>query len=202
MNRLEWKEWWRNERLNNKEIWKTVEWYEWLYKVSNKWNVYSHISNKILKNSNNIWYSRISIIGKDGSKKSVHIHRLVAIAFIEKIQWKEIINHINWIKTDNRVENLEWCTIKENIQHSWRNGMSKTSINNHFINNPPNKWKYWINSTSSKQVNQYTKDGVFIKEWGSMADVQRKLSINRKYISMCCRWKIKTSWWFIWKFKI
>lgn len=187
------------------EIWKDIIGYEWLYQVSSIGNVKSLNYNKtrkivVLKNCLRLGYPVITLCNNWHITHT--IHRLVAIAFIPNPENKPQVNHIDWNKLNNNLENLEWVTCKENLQHSWHNGLSKTSINNHFINNPPNKWKYWINSTFSKQVSQYTKSGEFILEWGSMADVQRQLWINRKYISMCCRWKIKTSWWFIWKFKI
>jgi len=58
---------------------------------------------------------------KNAVRKRFHVHRLIAQTFILNTENKSEVNHINAIKTDNRVENLEWNTIKENTQHAWNN---------------------------------------------------------------------------------
>nr|DAU34292.1 MAG TPA: homing endonuclease [Caudoviricetes sp.] len=65
-----------------------------------------------------------------GKRKDLYIHRLVAENFIPNPHYKQYANHKNTIRNDNRVENLEWCTAKENIEY--------TLQVNHVIRNPDN----------------------------------------------------------------
>lgn len=95
------------------EIWKSVVGYEGKYSVSNLGNIFSLKAKRLMKkNVNNRGYERVTI-----GRKQMSVHRLVCIAFLGEIKDKKIVNHINGIKTDNRLENLEWVTCRENTIH-------------------------------------------------------------------------------------
>jgi hypothetical protein len=110
-----------------KEIWKDIPNYESEYQVSNLGRVKSlKFGKEKVLNSNLIsnGYCNVKLC-KDGEKKDHTIHRLIMIAFVGES--KLTVNHINGIKTDNRLENLEYCTQSENIQHAFENGLIKVS---------------------------------------------------------------------------
>jgi hypothetical protein len=109
----------------------------------------------------------------------VLIHRIVAETFLENINNKSCINHINGDKTDNRVNNLEWCTQSENMLHAYKTKLIKPSY---------------------KKVIQYDLYENFVKEWESIVDVEKILKINSSNISKCCKGKLKTAGGFVWKY--
>ncbi|MGM1462396.1 NUMOD4 domain-containing protein [Bacillus cereus group sp. BceL310] len=108
------------------EIWRDIEGYEGLYQVSNLGRVRSLKKNKMIMKPfvNEEGYLRITLL-KDRKKNNLRVHRLVAKAFIYNKDNKPEVNHINAIKSDNKVNNLEWVTPKENMKHANDLGLIK-----------------------------------------------------------------------------
>jgi hypothetical protein len=112
---------------------KPINWYEWLYSISESGDIMSHEKivkwkgnsvqkrkeitlKKVLKKN---WYEQVCLY-KNSYWRIWNVHRLVAENFIQNPHKKKEVNHKNGIKSDNRVQNLEWCTRSENAQHAHR----------------------------------------------------------------------------------
>jgi hypothetical protein len=115
------------------EIWKDIDFIDGIpagmYQVSNMGRVRSNsfkMKGRLMSLSLNMkGYPIISLNLKDNTRKTISVHRLVAKAFIDNPDNKPQVNHINGIKTDNRVENLEWTTNRDNVLHSYSTGLNK-----------------------------------------------------------------------------
>ena len=163
------------------EIWKDIEGYEGLYQISNLGRVKSLGNNKtrkekILKSSKNTNGYLLVNLHKEGKQKHYYIHRLVVIAFIPNPDNLSQVNHINEDKTDNRVENLEWCDSKYNLNYGTRT------------------------EKTQKPILQFNLDGKFIKKWDSAIQVERELGFNQGNIGKCCKGKIKSAYGFKWRY--
>ncbi len=107
------------------EIWKEVEQTEGKYEISNYGNFRAKNSLKNIKGFiTKFGYVYCNLRFK-GQRKWIFRHRLVADAFLHKADPNFEVNHINGIKTDNRVENLEWCNRSHNVQHAYDTGLKK-----------------------------------------------------------------------------
>lgn len=163
------------------EVWKPVVGYEELYEVSNVgriksigirpteqtplWQIKLLKKSKINSQSLNKWgYLGVSLY-KNGLCKRFQVHRLVAMAFIPNPENKPQVNHVNGVKTDNVLDNLEWNTHSENLKHAFRIGLKKPTLtglgrrnNLHYKSTP---------------ILQKTLEGVIVREFPSISEAHR-----------------------------
>ena len=194
--------WLSLEDLPN-ERWKDIEGYEGLYQISdygrvkrlsvcrkcNRYYKKGRFYNERIMNLtiSKYGYLKEQLFNIEGMFKTISIHRLVAQAFIPNPENKPQVNHINGDKTDNRVENLEWCTNGENGKHAWDNNLRTRNFgkNNH----------------ESKPILQYTLNGELLKEYESLNQVYYETGYDRTVIRNTCNLKQKESHGYIWRWK-
>lgn len=177
------------------EIWKPVKGYEDKYEVSNKGNVRSlnwkntgAIRLLYLKHHPS-GYRQVQLFG-DGGSKMVCVHRLVAEAFIPNPDSLPQVNHLDYDRTNNRVENLEWCTHSHNMKHSWLNKNRKQRTS----------WRRKWRKNSTENIIQFTKDGEFVKVWETCISIKHELGYNQTSIWECCDGKRKTAYGYLWRY--
>ena len=186
-----------------KEIWKDIEGYEGLYQVSNWGNVKSlnyrkrGYAKNLTPKINNRGYEWVEL-RKNGKKKQVVIHRLVGETFLENPNGYPIINHKDENKTNNTVENLEWCTLSYNTKYSMERHPERIIG----LRKPRRKRNYYKTKTrySNIHINQLTIDGRFIKQWFNMAEIKHTLNYHNTSIKECCEGKRKTAYGYKWEF--
>lgn len=154
------------------------------HKVSTYWRIMNIRWSITNWTPNSRWYMNLCIYDR-WKYKSFMIHRLVMIAFVwpSKLQ----VNHKNWDKTDNRLENLEYCTASENVKHSY-----------HVLWRVNPSWKEHYKSIP---VVQYNMNMNKIFEWDSLTIASNTLNIDRSAISKVCRGKRNSTWWYKWRYK-
>ena len=189
------------------EVWKDVVGYEGLYKVSNLGRVKSLERTKQMKYSRTgcsyiqkvhtcikkqriepLGYLKITI-NKENIKKRVFVHVLVAKAFVPNTYSLPQVNHKDEDKTNNCVDNLEWCTALYNSNY----GTRAERISKKQTNNRPD----------AKPILQCDKDGNIIREWLSISQAAREGNHDLRSIQHCLhsKYSYKTHHGYIWKFK-
>jgi len=167
------------------EVWRDISGFESLYKVSN----YGRIKKLESFHGKRIYIERILklpkkpnkyhgvILTKNGKHTTKLIHRIVAKEFIQNYKNKPQVNHKNGIKTDNRVENLEWVTSSENNKHAFDIG----------LRTPNFLGKFGSKHATSIAINRISSEGKIIETYGSLREASRETGICLTAISACCR---------------
>lgn len=164
------------------ETFKDIDEYDGDYQISNFGNVkslkyYHGKYERILKiKINKYGYSNVALY-MNKKRKDCLVHRLVAEAFIPNSNPnnKKTINHINGIKNDNRVENLEWCTASENQLHAYKTGLQLPTIITEKGKQHLRECKQGENSEKAKLKNE---DVINIRKLYSEGVTQKQLAIN------------------------
>lgn len=146
------------------ERWKQIKNYT-NYEVSDKGNVRNALNGQILKPTLNTWGYLSVTLCSEKKRKNKTVHRLVAEAFVSNPNNLPEVNHKDENKENNSVENLEWVTKKENINHGTRTKRA--------------------NEKKFKKVCQYSESGALIKVWESLKEAE-KAGYHHSAISACC----------------
>lgn len=136
------------------------------------------------------WYTRFDLY-KEWKCKLFKWHRLVASLFIENPYWKPTVNHINGIKNDNRVCNLEWATLSEQQRHRYDVMKCKW----------PNNGRFWHMNKLSKPIIMISMVWSIIREFDSASSAARFIWWKQWPLSAVARWERKTYMGYLWKYK-
>lgn len=204
------------------EIWKDVPGYEGLYQVSNMGRVKSlartrdmnlpgrnkpaPVPERILRYGKSLGYQNVTL-SKNGAVERIRVHKLVAMTFIPNPRFCTQINHKNGDKHDNRVENLEWCTPKENIRHARETGLIKITPSfkgHHHTKEAIRRIKEgnkWGTSKNHRVIDQYDYGGsLFLRKWHGFVEIEKTLGFNCKNVQACCKGRIKHAYGYSWRY--
>ena len=190
--------WWYNYRImwkrdikwdTKKKQFYDIPWYEWLYQANKLWDIKSVRTNKILSKCITKWWYQVINISIDWSTKTHNVHKLITKTFLWDSSWLHI-NHKDWNKTNNALDNLEYVTRSENELHKYRELWYKWQWSN----------KKWKEHFKSKKILQLDTDGNIIDNWYWTMEVERELWLPHQRVSLCCRGMIDDVNWYFFKY--
>ena len=167
--------------------WRPIKGYENEYLVSEAGDVWSLRSKRKLKPSTDKYGYFYFVLCVDGRRKTVKAHRLVAIAFIENPLNKPTVNHLNGVRNDNRVGNLEWATEKEQIADAMKRDAFPNMLKNTDYQAMGEKRNFGRRKTA------VYLNGELLGIYSSLLDASKKQGINYSKASECANGKRKTT---------
>ena len=167
-----------NQQLSDKTEWREVKEYNH-YEVNQFGEIRHKIRKKILKPRINNGYQYVNF-KINGKNINFSVHRIVANAFIPNPNGYTEVNHKDYNRSNNCVDNLEWVSSSQNKYHAFLKEENKKS--------------------RGKAVNQYTKEGILIKTFDTITEAAQALGCCVAAISNCCLRRTKTSQGFLWSF--
>lgn len=193
--------------FDGSEEWRPVIGYENEYLVSDFGNVWSIRNRRLLTPKlTRAGYLRVGL-SVDGKRKDFHVHRLVAIAFIPNPMEKPTVNHINEVKTDNRVANLGWAT---NLEQNTHGSRIARAVANTDWNARSKKMDYKaiakkhdydaMNSAQMKKVVQKDTNGNVVAVFDSIGKAARSANVSTGHIWQCCNGQRKTCRGSVWAY--
>ena len=172
--------------MTQNEMWKDIKGYEGKYQVSNKGRVRSLPRNTrtgfrdgviLAPIKDSFGYMVVNL-----SRKLFKIHRLVAETFLDNPQNFKCVNHIDENKSNNCIDNLEWCTYAYNNNYGTRNK------------------RISVNTKRKRKILQLDLDGNVVRVWESIMSASKYYGIGRTNICACCNSRQKTSAGYVWRF--
>lgn len=180
--------------------WRQVKGYEGLYDVSENGDIRSLFRyKKTLKHSvTRTGYHSVEL-HKDKSGKRMLVHRIVAMAFLDNPDNYNQVNHKDENKSNNCVNNLEWCDAKYNMNYGTGPQRRRNSTD---YSKPIYKRIAVENGKKvSKPVSMIQKDGVCLAWWESGKRASIETGVNHSHIMECCAGKRKSAGGYVWKYK-
>ena len=162
------------------------------YKISSLGRVMNRSGNILKPQITNSGYNLVHLLC-DGIRKAYTIHRLVAVAFIPNPESKLQVNHIDGNKLNNKIDNLEWVTNKENLRHAFDSGLmdgsrKKASERMKEIGKLYGRQNILkIKGISNQRIIQMTLDRKTIKEFESFRQIQKETGLERKQVSLMAK---------------
>lgn len=189
------------------EVWKDIEGYEGLYKISSYGHVYS-LPRKgckggfVVPSLGSSGYLQTHLC-KNSIVKTIMIHRLVAKHFLANENNYPEVNHKDECKTNNCVWNLEYCTrvynqnygtaIDRGVKsHNYEESAKKAALHHNYKE---------VGRKQAKPVLQFSSDGELVRRWESIREICRERNYSTGNISNACNGKLKNAYGFVWKFE-